>query len=734
MSKFLVYLFLFSNCVFAQESPTYNEVQKLYDYQIADIEKREAEMKAANFSDSQVQSALIAIKKQSLWAANRIFNREKSLNNKISMYEDDAERLQNYSKSVVKYFRDMAVFNGDSRNYSDEEIISILISRGDSTLARQPKNTTDLKAELRKLHSDELSLIRKSQEYLDQVSAGEPKVSIQPSERDRYGISPHPIQNSTYFLGHRIAFTNLTSDHLEFKEKYGETGIVTGITFTNDYSSKNNPNGCREGFTEQSDCWNSSKYPNRDFNFRTRNGNPNEFSLSIRDWTATSGSVSADEMNTSLFFVPRKTLPQMYFDKESGHIVTVLPTGEKIFHDPVTMEVKSISGNSLDFAPIDREPNRHQRKFAGVTYNGTGVMIRMDARGRLPENTHSTSFNVNENGSKAILTYQGKSCKVDKADLIDISSTPPILKYDDQELNEKILKPICGWDITDLLSEVGQPEVNIEAAGTSIDPFSNADFQEKSITPASMSNIELAANCEDLIKEYFNDGKKREELISYLQTQGKITLHRLALVALKKRKEGESIQSTIENLLKKRNVVKHEEFVHKSRDTTRNQSLLKIMGELHQESQASELEDNQKLSKEDLYMVEFLVRAEKQHGQSAKSGVMNYLSIIKNSIGDDTEKDAKNIEKMSEVVESLSKKQDSFNNETLDFLKENNCYSANNEQSTCERDPASTEEMPLVSLIKGQNKILESLLKSINQDSEMSKEVFQWNTYWLHVK
>lgn len=732
----LILIFIICQSALAQDLPHYDEQQKLYDYQIENLNKRKQEMQAANFSQEEITSAIGQIKKQTLLKASVIKQWETSLKIKIQSFEQEAAGLDNYRQLQVKYFKDMARYNGDLRNYSDQEIVNILISRGDNALKRQPKDTSELKIKLVNIHQEEIALIKKEKNYLNLISSKNSRVSITPAEREKFDISPNPIQASVNFLGNSVRLTNLMSPNPDFIEQSGPVGIVTGINFSNKYSPKNNPNGCREGFTKQSDCHNASKYSARGFDFRTRSGAANEFSLSIRDWTAASGSVSADEMNTSLFFVPRKQVPQLYFDKESGHVISVLPTGEKIFHDPVTMEVQNIPGNALDFAPIDRSLDRHQRKFVDATYNGTGVMIRMDARGRLPENTHTTSFNVNENGTHAVLTYKNKTCKVSKEKLLDISSTPPILKYSDQEMNEKIFKPICGWDVEDLISQAEEATENNTPAKLESWLEGLKEDKERDITasPTSSSTIDFSSECEDLIKDYFGKEENRGELVQYLQTQGRITLQRLALVALKSRKKSEPIQTSIDSLLKERNPDIHKKFAYKAIGMSRNQSLLMAMGELHKESQESDLDANKKLGKEDLYMVEFLVEAEKQHGQSSANGVMNYLSIIKDAIGVDNNDDAEKLKVMGEVIDELDEKQSNFKEKTMAFLKENNCDQLQNPEATCQQPPVAGEEREVASLVDNQNEILNSLLKSINKTETMSKEIFQWNTYWLEVE
>jgi hypothetical protein len=176
----------------------------------------------------------------------------------------------------------------------------------------------------------------------------------------------------------------------------------------------------------------------------------NDIKLAITDDSQLTGSMSHDLLETTIQFIPRRVIPYIKLNQDTLETKreVVLSTGESIIVDFAN---NKIVGGVLESKDIDLNPSRHARKFVGLSYKGNGVMIRADRRAGTPRHIYRTSFNSNEKISKATLSYQGDTCYVDKA-LIwansDNADLGAYMRYEsDQELVDKVITPICGWDI-----------------------------------------------------------------------------------------------------------------------------------------------------------------------------------------------------------------------------------------------------------------------------------------------
>lgn len=102
-------------------------------------------------------------------------------------------------------------------------------------------------------------------------------------------------------------------------------------------------------------------------------------------------------METIMVIVPRKMKPSVEAVGDELHMT--LTTGEKVIYDK---ETKIIKGGALKEGKVDLNPDRFKRKFAPVSYEGTGISIRIDKRGEDPR-----LYGVN-----ATISQGGKTCKV----------------------------------------------------------------------------------------------------------------------------------------------------------------------------------------------------------------------------------------------------------------------------------------------------------------------------------
>lgn len=182
----------------------------------------------------------------------------------------------------------------------------------------------------------------------------------------------------------------------------------------------------------------------------------------------------------------------------------------------------------------------------------------------------------------------------------------------------------------------GNSEVTRSAKGKfpseGSNPTTRPRRQEKK--EGSVAELDLPSNCLEKLKEFFDKDENKELINDYIQIQGKITLHRIAWTALKLSEQNtKNIENTIEDLLKDRSPELHQQFVNNGQ-LSRNQKLFKIMGELKESSQALNSEENvpYTLKFSDVKMVQLLVEAEGSFGRTYDEGVMDYISIIKNSM------------------------------------------------------------------------------------------------------
>ena len=173
--------------------------------------------------------------------------------------------------------------------------------------------------------------------------------------------------------------------------------------------------------------------------------------LRISDQVGISGEIARDFMETTMVFIPRKVLPYIEYDCPSctrRQFALMLPTAERIVFDAVTYELK---GGVLREEPIDLNPNERLRRFARLSYDGHGIMIRADRRGGLPERIYRESTNRYEDIRQAVIRYQGRECRVPKNLIWNHTLSQravPYFKYaTDQEFLSKVIRPYCQWSI-----------------------------------------------------------------------------------------------------------------------------------------------------------------------------------------------------------------------------------------------------------------------------------------------
>lgn len=215
-------------------------------------------------------------------------------------------------------------------------------------------------------------------------------------------------------------------------------GDVVGFRLTNNSENETNPRTSEYG-------------SERTFQFNFEDRSKQDINLEITENSGISGRLSHDLLETQIMFIPRSVLPSISTVMTGANCDTaahmvILPTEEYMLFDAMT---KEIIGGVIEEEEMDMNPSRHARNFAGLNYQGSGIMIRADRRAGTPEHTYSVSFNQNERISEATLTYQGNTCHVPKSMIWENTNDPDSTAYfkyaTDQEFLDQVVNPRCGW-------------------------------------------------------------------------------------------------------------------------------------------------------------------------------------------------------------------------------------------------------------------------------------------------
>ena len=213
---------------------------------------------------------------------------------------------------------------------------------------------------------------------------------------------------------------------------------TVGIIFENNSANAINP-------------WTENRHSQRIYRFNFEERSKQNINLRVTDNSGLTRRMSHDLLESTFIFLPRLVLP--YVEVQPGCDASIrrlhLPTDEIVEFSAITGEILN---GVLSERPIDIEPNRHRREFAGIEYSGNGIVIRADRRAGTPEHNYNTAFNINERTSEAIVTHQGKVCYVPKSMIwinFDNANEGAYFKYTtDQEFLDVVANGYCEWNIT----------------------------------------------------------------------------------------------------------------------------------------------------------------------------------------------------------------------------------------------------------------------------------------------
>ncbi|MAZ49000.1 MAG: hypothetical protein CME65_10570 [Halobacteriovoraceae bacterium] len=718
-----LFIFLISVSSFAQDQrPEYIESEQLYDYQIEALEAERANGARLGLSEETIRETIASRRERFLMQASGLRPRE-------LRYIEAEDNYERYRAEMIRFFR---ATDPRGSSMSDEQIVQHYISQGNQALTRSYYNLDRELANIMDFHS--------SYQEESQGSSTEKIEELSSTERRRV-----PLQNGQYgrHVGSSVRIgqrsVGIYRASLDPSSEYSNNSVLVGFAIDND--------GKRAG------------QGTREYRFITPGNDPLNAGIRITEDAQASGRMSHDLMETSIYLIPRRVASAMRLIESMNAFEVTLPTGEKAYYDADSMQLMNIPESMLHSQAQDVRDDRHSRNFIPLEYRGSGLSIRVDARAGNPEVPRGTPYNSNEQGSQAILTYQGETCRVNKNRLFSADNNENAVFYinmTDQELNDRILGPECGWDISDQLgtsapqpvlaeTEVSvSPEVELEEEIVLEDEVIEdpvVDVVELNTTPeiversspveVNLSTTVAPNNCEELVATYFDQPDKKEQIDEYLKIQGKITLHRIALVGLTAHNGESDITQTLDQLIASRNSELHQEFTSSAREMTRNQRLLMIMGELHQVSQTQELDDKYKLKLEDLFTMEMLVKAEEQHGRSYSRGVMDFPSIIKNSVNPRLgDRKVATVQTIKNMLNQLTSELQRIEEEILPLIS-SSCAQYLNQPYCIQREhrtPSGVSE-----IIGSSSPIIHDIFNRVSEDQEDFGEAFKWNSYWLHV-
>jgi hypothetical protein len=183
----------------------------------------------------------------------------------------------------------------------------------------------------------------------------------------------------------------------------------------------------------------------RDFQFRFDDRARQDIHLFVSDWSASRDKQFrlSELMNSVMLFFPRKYLPAIA--RSNGRAIVTLPTGEKVEFDTQTYE---ILGGVFTEAPVDLNPDKAAREFAGIDYIGKGILIRANARGTDPRLGTTATVTTGSSDERCEGTGCKNRCQVPSKELWDQNQNGGVrFKFSTDEEFEQYLMSRCGFGL-----------------------------------------------------------------------------------------------------------------------------------------------------------------------------------------------------------------------------------------------------------------------------------------------
>ena len=110
---------------------------------------------------------------------------------------------------------------------------------------------------------------------------------------------------------------------------------------------------------------------------------------------------------------------------------------------------------------------------------------------------------------------------------------------------------------------------------------------------------------------------------------------------------------------------------------------------------------------------------------------MDFTSIIKNSLKDKFENRDANLTKFKETIDNLTTKKNDFESKLVEYLKTVDCSEVLN-ATTCAREEVT--ESGIAKILQSSKDIVDFVYQDDFGKKEELKNIYQWNSYWLHVE
>jgi hypothetical protein len=179
----------------------------------------------------------------------------------------------------------------------------------------------------------------------------------------------------------------------------------------------------------------------RDFQFRFDERARQDIHLYVSDWAPSRDRQFrlSELMNSVIYLFPRNYVPAIA--SLAGRTVVKLPTGEEMEFNADTYEVL---GGAFAEAPVDLNPDRSARKFAGLRYTGRGVVVRADARGADPRLGTTATITAAPQASECGEAECAGQCRVPSQELWEQKGAVRFKFSTDEEFDRYLLVR-CGF-------------------------------------------------------------------------------------------------------------------------------------------------------------------------------------------------------------------------------------------------------------------------------------------------
>jgi hypothetical protein len=188
----------------------------------------------------------------------------------------------------------------------------------------------------------------------------------------------------------------------------------------------------------------------RDFQFRFDERARQDIHLMVSDWVPSADREFrlSEIMNSLMLFFPRKILPAIVNAGERN--IVTLPTGEVVEFDALTHEIR---GGVFSEAAVDFNPDRRARKFPGIAYRGSGVVVRVNARGTDPRIATMATISTGTPPQTCDRGFDCSVCQVPSKELWDQNGAARFKFSTDAEF-ERFLIARCGFGLPKIAADV----------------------------------------------------------------------------------------------------------------------------------------------------------------------------------------------------------------------------------------------------------------------------------------